>query len=147
MDGHVLEERRTANHSGEWQDQLHQLRLDLTQLRGEMDTLRRENLELRQQAGYWKTMHGRALERLATLQQENEQLRGDVRRLQDQVFGPKSEKQSHKDRSNHLPGLDDEEETAGAAPACRPKPPRPGPQRRDYSHLTKALHFLSSSNE
>jgi transposase len=137
MDGLVLDDCRTANHSGTWQDQFHQLRLEMTQLRGEVDTLRRDNLELRQQAGYWKAMHGRALDRIAALQHDNEQLRGDVRRLQDQLFGQKSEKQSHKDRSNYLPELDDEDETADAAEACRPKPPRQGPKRRDYSHLPK----------
>jgi transposase len=145
MDGLILEECRTANNPGEWQEQFHQLRLELTQLRGEGDTLRRDNLELRQQAGYWKSMHGRALERIAALQQDNEQLRGAVRRLQGQLFGQKSEKQSPKDRSNHLPGLDDEDETADAAEACRPKPPRPGPQRRDYSHLPKVEEVVELS--
>ena len=142
MDGLLLEECRTANHPGEWQEQFHQMRLELTQLRAEVDTLRRDNLELRQQAGYWKSMHGRALERNAALQQDNEQLRGDVRRLQDQLFGQKSEKQSHKDRSNHLPELDDEDQEADAEQACRSKPPQPGPKRRDYSHLTKVDDFV-----
>ena len=137
MDGLLFEECRTANHSGDWQGLLQELRLEITQLRGEMATLRRDNLEQRQQAGYWKSMHGRALERIAALQQENEQLRGDVRRLQDQLFGQKSEKQTHKDRSNFLPGLDDEDDTADATDAGQSKPPRPGPKRRDYSHLPK----------
>jgi transposase len=138
MDGPVLDDCRTANNSGSWQDQFHQLRRELTQLRGEVDTLRRDNLELRQQAGFWKAMHGRALERIAVLQQDNEQLRGDVRRLQDQLFGQKSEKQSHKDRSNYLPELDDADDAAAdAAQAGRSQPPRQGPQRRDYSHLSK----------
>lgn len=145
MDGLLLEECRTANNPGEWQEQFHQLRLELTQLRGEGDTLRRDNLELRQQAGYWKSMHGRALERIAAFQQDNEQLRGAVRRLQGQRFGPKAEKQSPKDRSTHLPGLDDEDETADAAEACRPKPPRPGPQRRDYSHLPQVEEVVELS--
>jgi transposase len=134
MEDFPLAECRTMPHVGQWQEQFHQLRLELTQLRGEVDTLRRDNLELRQQAGYWKSMHGRALERIAALQQDNERLRGEVRRWQDQLFGQKSEKQSPKDRSNYLPGLDDEDE-GNAARACRPKPPRQGPQRRDYSHL------------
>jgi len=112
------------------------LRLELTQLREEVDSLRRDNLELRQQAGYWKSMHGRALERIAAVQQDNEQLRGDVRRLQDQLFGQKSEKQSSNDRSNHLPELDDDE-PADVAVACQPQLPRQGPKRRDYSHLPK----------
>ena len=62
MDGLLFEECRTANHPGKWQEQFHQMRLELTQLRAEVDTLRRDNLELRQQAGYWKSMHGRALD-------------------------------------------------------------------------------------
>jgi transposase len=134
MDGLLLEECRTAHNSGDWQQVLHQLRLELTQLRGEVETLRRDNLELRQQAGYWKSLHGRALERITALQQDNEQLHGEIRRLQDQLFGQKSEKQSQKDRSNYLPELDDENDGADTS---RPPLPRPGPKRRDYSHLPK----------
>jgi transposase len=142
MDALSLEKCRTASNSGDWQDQFNQLRLELTQLRATVDTLRRDNVELRQQAHYWKSMHGRALERLAALQQDNEQLRGDVRRLQDQVFGQKSEKQSPKDRSNHLPELDEADPEKDAEPVCRPQPSRRGPKRRDFSHLTAVEEFI-----
>src|SRR5829696_2121840 len=107
MDGLVLEDRRTDLDLGDWIDCVRELRAELTQLREEVATLRRENLELRQQVGYWKGMHARALERIAVLEKENEHLRGENRRLQQQLFGKKSEKQSAKDRSNHLDGFDD----------------------------------------
>jgi transposase len=132
MDGLLLEESRKEHESGEWADLVRELRQEMAELRGEVALLRRENLELRQQVGYWKSRHADAIERIAVLEQENEQLRGENRRLQEQLFGKKSEKQSKKDRSNHLDGLDDEE-PSGIQDS--PKKKQKGPQRRDYSHL------------
>src|SRR6266849_4008313 len=106
-------------------------RQELAELRAEVARLRRENLELRQQAGYWQSRHADAVRRIAALQQENEHLQGENRKLQAQAFGRKSEKQSASDRSNQL---DDPDEPK----TCRPRGQqrgRPGPQRRDYSHL------------
>src|SRR5258708_10475122 len=79
-----------------------QLRQEVAELRAEVSRLRRENLELRQQAGYWQSRHTDAVRRIAALEQEDEQLRGQIRKLQDQAFGRKSEKQSRSDRSNQL---------------------------------------------
>jgi len=108
------------------------------QLRAEVASLRRENLELRQQAGYWRSRHADAVQRIAVLEQENEQLRGEIRKLQAERFGRRSEKQSGSDRSNEL-----------ADPAdAKPKRPRgrqpgqPAPQRRDYSHLPAREQFI-----
>src|SRR5262245_12842159 len=79
------------------------------------------------QAGYWKAMHDRAVQREALLQHEIEQLRAQLRLREQQLFGRKTE--------------------AGAAatppapsPAATPRrrgqqPGRPGPRRRDHSHL------------
>ena len=50
---------------------------EVDQLRAEVTGLRRENLELRQQAGYWQSRHADAVRRIAALEQENEQLRGE----------------------------------------------------------------------
>src|SRR5437867_12944427 len=75
---------------------------DVDQLRAEVARLRRENLELRQQAGYWQSRHADAVRRLAALEQENEHLRGENRKLQAERFGHKSEKQSRSDRSHQL---------------------------------------------
>jgi len=66
---------------------------EVDQLRAEVTQLRRENLELRQQAGYWQSRHADALRRIAALEQENEQLRGENRKLQAERFGRRSENQ------------------------------------------------------
>jgi transposase len=132
MDGLLLEESRPAADTGEWVELIREFRQEVAELRGEVASLRRENLELRQQVGYWKGMHARAIERIAALELENEHLRGENRRLQQQLFGQKSEKQSRKDRSNHLDGLDDEDQDG---PPTEPKKKQKGPKRRDFSRL------------
>jgi transposase len=111
---------------------------EVDQLRAEVTQLRRENLELRQQAGYWQSRHADALRRIAALEQENEQLRGENRKLQAERFGRRSEKQSVRDRSHEL------EDPADAKPK-RPRgrqPNQPAPQRRDYSHLPAREQFI-----
>jgi transposase len=110
---------------------LAQLRREVAELRAEVARLRRENLELRQQAGYWQSRHADAVRRIAALEQENEHLRGENRKLQAQAFGRKSEKQSASDRSNQL---DDPDEPKTRRPRGQQRG-RPGPKRRDYSHL------------
>jgi transposase len=111
---------------------------ELEQLRAELAKLRRENLELRQQAGYWRSRHTDAVGRFATLKLENEQFRGEIRKLQAERFGRRSEKQSSSDRSNEL------EDPANAKP--KPKrgrqPGQPAPKRRDYSHLPAREQIL-----
>jgi transposase len=111
---------------------------EVDQLRAEVARLRRENREWRQQAGYWQSRHADAVGRIAALEQENDQLRGEVRKLQAECFGRRSEKQSGSDRSNEL------EDRADA----QPKRPRgrqagqPAPRRRDYSHLPAREQFI-----
>lgn len=123
-----------------WQDAddslelLRELRLEVLQLRGEVAALRAENLELRQQVGYWKSMHARAVERIKVLEQENEHLRGENQRLRDQLFGRKTEKQTKADRSNHLDGLDDPDATKAST---QTKQRQRGPKRRNFDHLPK----------
>src|SRR3954451_9112321 len=110
-----------------------QLGREVLQLRQDVNELRRENAELRQQVGYWKAMHARAVHRAEVLEAEFEQLRGENRTLQGQLFGPKSERASSQDRSNRLEG---EEDPAPSTPPKRgQRKDRPGPTRRDYSHL------------
>src|SRR3954453_11715063 len=110
-----------------------QLGREVLQLRQDVNALRRENAELRQQVGYWKAMHARAVHRAELLEAELEQLRGENRTLRGQLFGSKSERASSQDRSNRLEGEEDQ------APSTPPKrgqrKDRPGPSRRDYSHL------------
>src|SRR4051794_14530638 len=121
---------------------LTQLRQEVAELRSEVTSLRRDNLELRQRAGYWRSQHTAAKQRIAELEVEVAQLRGENRKLQDQLFGPKSEKAPSRDRSNSLDG---EQESAPSQPTRRgQRKDRPGPKRRDYSHLpvVEDLHEL-----
>jgi transposase len=111
---------------------MQQVRQEVAHLRDEVRSLRRENLELRQQAGYWKAQHARAVQRLHQGEAEVERLQGENRQLQSQLFGRKSEKSTSADRRNVLDG--EQEDTAtprqrGQQPDC------PGPKRRDYRHL------------
>jgi transposase len=132
MDG-TLVEPLPATEPADLSQLVRQLCREVLELRQEVNELRRENAELRQQAGYWKTMHARAVQRAERLEADVEQLRGENRKLQDQLFGRKSEKTASPDRSNHLEG---ETDPAPSAPPKRgQRRDRPGPPRRDYSHL------------
>ncbi len=111
---------------------------EVDQLRAEVSSLRRENLELRQQAGYWRSRHADAVERIAALEQENEQLRGENRKLQAERFGRRSEKHSGSDRSNDL---DDPTQAKPKRQRGR-QPGQPAPKRRDYSHLPTREQFI-----
>src|SRR5271157_796979 len=113
---------------------IRQLRSEVAELRQEVADLRRENRELRQQVGYWKAQHARAVHRAEHLEAEVENLRGENRKLQDQLFGRKSEKSSTRDRSNHLEGENDDRDSSTPRKRGQRKD-RPGPPRRDYSHL------------
>jgi transposase len=122
-----------ATEPTELSELVRQLCREVVDLRQEVADLRRDNAELRQQVGYWKAMHARAVHRAEQLGAEIEQLRGEHRNLQDQLFGRRSETASSQDRTNRLEGEDDR------APSTPPKrgqrKDQPGPTRRDYSHL------------
>jgi transposase len=99
----------------------------------ELRRLHRDNLELRQQVGYWKSRHRDALGRVTALERRVEQLEGEKRQLQADLFGRRSETRPLNDRSNHL---DDPQD--GTPPSRRKRgqqPENPGPKRRSYSRL------------
>src|SRR3954447_8246846 len=109
------------------------LRQEVAALRTQVQGLQRENLELRQQVGYWKSRHRDALGRITALEQEVEQLEGQKRQLQADLFGRRSETQPRNDRSNDL---DDPQEDPQKPKRKRgQQSENPGPERRDYSHL------------
>jgi transposase len=110
---------------------LTQLRSDVATLLGDVARLRHENLDLRQQAGYWKAMHAAATERLDALRQEVEQLRGENRQLHSDLFGRRSEKPTVLDRSNEL----DDPQDPKPVRRRGQQPHQAGPKRRDYGHL------------
>ncbi len=130
----TLVDRLPATELADLSELVRRLHREVLELRQEVAELRRENSELRQQAGYWKAQHARAVHRAEHLEAEVENLRGENRKLRDQLFGRKSEKSSTQDRSNHLEG--ESEDRDSSTPRKRgQRKDRPGPPRRDYSHL------------
>jgi transposase len=138
MDGVLFSPLEAGTTGAELTALVTRLLAEVDRLRAEVGVLRRENLELRQQAGYWRSRHADAVRRIAALEQENEQLRGEVRKLQAERFGRRSEKQSGSDRSNKL------EDPADATPKRRRgrQPGQSAPRRRDYSHLPAREEFI-----
>jgi len=116
------------------------LRREFDELRARVQRLERENLELRQQVGYWKSRHRDALDRVAALEQKVEQLEGEKRQLQADLFGRRSEAQPGNDRSNDLD--DPQDDSQGPKRNRGQQPGNPGPKRRDYSHLPVREKFL-----
>ena len=69
---------------------------------------------------------------------------GEIRALQDKLFGRKSEKSARSDRSNDL---FDPEEVAAAAKKRGAQPGHAGHGRRDYSHLPVEEEFVPLPEE
>jgi transposase len=109
------------------------LRQEVDELRGRLAAVQRENLELRQQAGYWKSLHRKGLGRITKLDKKVEQLEGENRKLQADLFGKSTEKTTRSDRSNDLG--DPQDDSQGPPRKRGQQPNNPGPKRRDYSHL------------
>ena len=113
---------------------------EVLKLRTEVQRLQRENLELRQQVGYWQSRHRDSLKRIAALEQEIEQLKGEKRQLQADLFGRRSETKPLKDRSNHLDDPQDDSQQPKRKRGQQPE--NHGPQRRDYSGLPVRETFV-----
>src|SRR5260370_23895326 len=131
MDGVLLTTLEAAPADANLARVVTRLLAEVDQLRAEVAGLRRENLELRQQAGYWKSRYADAVKRISELEREVEQLRGENHKLQAELFGRKSEKPAGADRSNQLDDPSEEQ----ARRRRGQQPGRPGPQRREHSHL------------
>ena len=90
-----------------------------------------QEFEAYRQAAYWKAMHARAVQREAQLQAENQRLQALLRLREQQLFGRKTETAAATGPSTP---------DTSRAPTT-PRRPRgqqsgkPGPKRRDYSHL------------
>src|SRR6516165_1920174 len=131
--------------STQWVTLLEDLRREMVTLRDRVHHLERENLELRMQAGYWKSRHRDALGRIGQLEQQVEQLQGEKRQLQADLFGRRSETTSLKDRSNHLD--DPQDDTPGPGRKRGQQAGNPGPKRRDYSSLPIREVFVDLPHE
>jgi len=115
-------------------------RVLVLELREEISRLRREVSELRCDAGYWKSRHADAVKRIQKLQEELDQAQAEIRKLKADQFGRKSEKQSSTDRSNDLD--DPQDQDSDNKKKRGQQPGRPGPARRDYSHLPLREEFV-----
>jgi transposase len=100
--------------------------------------LLRENLELRQQVGYWKSMHQRTLARLSEREAEVEQLQAKLKLRERQLFGRKSEKgrtqPDGKTLLSPVPGVGQRRRGQQRG--------QPQPLRRNYDHLPVEEQFL-----
>src|SRR5271155_3897938 len=133
MIGQLVQVCRPSNSSLELIALVATLRQEVADLRAEVERLKRENLEFRQQAGYWKSRHRDALRRITELEQKGEQLEGEKRQLKADLFGKSTETTTRSDRSNHLDDPQDDSEEPQRKRGQQPE--NPGPKRRDYSHL------------
>src|SRR5436305_6678729 len=140
MDGQLTQVCCPEYPSTEWVTLREELRQDVAALRDRVDHLERENLGLRQQAGYWQSRHRDALRRIGELEQQVEQLQGEKRQLQADLFGRRSEAQAGKDRSNDLDDPQDHSRTPKRNRGQQPG--NPGPKRRDYAHLPGREEFV-----
>ena len=100
--------------------------------------LLRENLELRQQVGYWKAQHARAIVRVAERDAEIAQLQAKLKLRERQLFGRKSEKRSRGPDDKTSPGTG---QGAGRRPRGQQRG-QPQPSRRNYDHLPVEEKFL-----
>jgi len=133
MNGQLVQVCRPSNSSLELIALVATLRQEVADLSAEVERLKRENLEFRQQAGYWKSRHRDALRRITELEQKVEQLEGEKRQLKADLFGKSTETTTRSDRSNDL---DDPQDDSQEPQRNRGQQPgNAGPKRRDYSHL------------
>ena len=140
MNGQLVQVCCPSGSSPELIDPVENSSREVVELCAEVERLRRENLEFRQQVGYWKSRHRDALLRIAALEQEVEQLEGQKRQLQADLFGRRSETTPLKDRSNHLDDPQDDSQHPKRKRGQQPE--NHGPQRRDYSRLPVREKFV-----
>ena len=116
----------------------------LERLEQGLAALRREVSELRCEVSYWKSRHTDAVARNERLTAELVEARGEIRVLQDKLFGRKSEKSRSRDRSNDL---FDPEQAAAKTKKRGAQPGHEGHDRRDYSLLPVREEFISLPEE
>lgn len=133
MDGQLVQVCGPSDSVPELIAPVENLRQEVATLRAEVQALHRENLELRQQVGYWRSRHRDALGRITALEQTVAQLEGEKRQLQADLFGRRSEAHSRNDRSRDLE--DPQDDSLGPQRKRGQQPENPGPKRRDYSPL------------
>jgi transposase len=133
LDGQPVQLLRPSDPTTELIALVEDLRREVGDIGAKVQRLERENLELRQRVGYWKSRHRDALGRVSALEQKVELLEGEKRQLQADLFGRRSETDVRNDRSNDLNDPQGDSHEPKRDRGQQPK--NPGPKRRDYSHL------------
>jgi transposase len=103
-----------------------------------VEALLQENLQLRQQVGYWKSMHQRAATRWAQREAEIEQLQAKVKLRERQLFARKTERGPHPPDAKAAPAVDPGQRRRRGQQHGQPQPPR-----RNYEHLPIEEHDLA----
>ena len=101
-------------------------------LRREVGELRRLVAELRCEAGYWKSRHADALKRNESLQEELAQAKSQIRKLNGQLFGRKSEQYAGRKQADLLRQAEEQPKPKRQRGA---QPGHNGHGRRNHSHL------------
>ncbi len=113
--------------------------------RSRVEILARENLELRQQSGYWKAQHARAVERITELEKEKGELSARILYLEGQLYARKTEKNNPREKRS------DEIVTERQQPARArgQQPGHAGHGRKNYPHLAviEEVHDLKDSQK
>jgi transposase len=104
---------------------------EINQLRQKIGQINRENAELRQQAGYWKSQHQRTVEREELLKKENAELQAKLNLRERQLFDRKTEKSGNKSTSDKNKGQSSDQKKRSRGQQKGGK----GHGRRDHSHL------------
>ena len=103
--------------------------------------LKRGNLELRRERGYWQEQHRRAVEREEQLKEEVEQLKARIKYLEKQLHGRKSEKGRKGSESQKHDGLGQVKRGRGQQIGA------PGHGRKVYDHLPVVEEVYELSEE
>jgi len=95
-------------------------------------------------AAYYKSLHQRALEREKALREQVQRLEAQLRLREQQLFGKKSEAAAGRPADATSKGTPD---TTGPRKPRGQQPGKPGPKRRDHSHLPAVEEVLDLPNE
>ena len=103
-------------------------------------SLKKQNFQLRAEAGYWKKQHSRACDRLSEFERANKELNARIRYLTGQLYGHKTEKNSSSEKDKKSK---EDKKNRGHQPGSPQHP------RRNYDHLpaTEEMHNLDEEEK